>query len=62
VAPKQFQIFDLSILRDLPMGDVTKILKVNAAQIYLARHRVGVLIKKEVKRLEVQAEKAAVKS
>jgi RNA polymerase sigma factor (sigma-70 family) len=62
VAPKQFQIFDLSILRDLPMGDVTKILKVNAAQIYLARHRVGVLIKKEVKRLEAQAEKAAVKS
>lgn len=57
VTPKQFQIFDLSVLRALPVGEVTKILKVNAAQVYLARHRVGVLVKKEVKRLEAQAEK-----
>jgi RNA polymerase sigma factor (sigma-70 family) len=62
VAPKQFQIFDLSVLRDLPVGDVTKLLKVNAAQVYLTRHRVGALIKKEVKRLETQAEKAEVGS
>jgi len=60
--PKQFQIFDLSVLRGLPMRDVTKVLKVNAAQIYLARHRVGALVKKEVKRLEAQAEKAGVKA
>lgn len=62
VTPKQFQIFDLSVLRDLPMSDVTKILKVNAAQIYLARHRVGALVKKEAKRLDAQAEKAVIKS
>ena len=62
VTPKQFQIFDLSVLRDLPVAEVTKLLKVNAAQVYLARHRVGALIKKEVKRLEAQAEKAVIKS
>lgn len=62
VTPKQFQIFDLSVLRDLPVGEVTKLLKVNTAQVYLARHRVGVLIKKEAKRLEAQAEKAVIKS
>jgi RNA polymerase sigma factor (sigma-70 family) len=62
ITPKQFQIFDLSVLRDLPVGEVTKLLKVNAAQVYLARHRVGVLVKKEAKRLEAQAEKAVIKS
>lgn len=62
VTPKQFQIFDLSVLRDLPMGEVTKLLKVNPAQVYLARHRVGALVKKEAKRLETQAEKAESKS
>jgi RNA polymerase sigma-70 factor (ECF subfamily) len=58
VAPKQFQIFDLAVLKDLPVREVTKLLKVNAAQVYLARHRVGVLVKREVARLEAQAEKA----
>jgi hypothetical protein len=62
VTPKQFQIFDLSVLKDLPVREVTKLLKVNTAQVYLARHRVGSLIKKEAKRLEAQAEKAVIKS
>jgi len=56
VAPKQFQIFDLSVLKDLPVREVTKLLKVNAAQVYLARHRVSALVKKEVARLEAQVE------
>jgi RNA polymerase sigma factor (sigma-70 family) len=55
VTPKQFQIFDLSFLRDLPVGEVRTLLNVNAAQVYLARHRVGALVKKEVKRLEARA-------
>jgi RNA polymerase sigma-70 factor (ECF subfamily) len=56
VAPKQFQIFDLSVLRGMPVSEVKAILKLNAAQVYLARYRVGALIKQEVKRLEAQAE------
>lgn len=56
VAPKQFQIFDLSVLKDLPVREVTRLLKVNAAQVYLARHRVSALVKKEVARLEKQAD------
>jgi len=62
VTPNQFQIFDLSVLRGLPVGEVKKLLKVNTAQVYLARHRVGVLVKKEAKRLEAKAEKAVIKS
>ena len=57
VAPKHFQIFDLSFLREIPVSKITEILKVNAAQVYLARHRVAALIKKEVKRLEAQSER-----
>ena len=62
VTPKQFQIFDLSVLRHLSVGEVTKLLKVNSAQVYLARHRVGALIKLEAKRLKAQAEKPVIKS
>jgi RNA polymerase sigma-70 factor (ECF subfamily) len=62
VSPKQFQIFDLYVLKDLPVREVTKLLKVNTAQVYLARHRVGSLIKQEAKRLEALAEKAVIKS
>jgi len=62
VTPKQFQIFDLSVLRELSVTEVTSLLKVNAAQVYLARYRVGALVKKEAKRLEAQAEKAGVKA
>ena len=57
VTPKQFQIFDLSVLKSLPVREVTKLLKVNAAQVYLARHRVSALVKKEVTSLEARAEK-----
>lgn len=56
VAPKQFQIFDLSVLKELPVREVTKLLKVNAAQVYLSRHRISALVKKEVVRLERLAE------
>jgi RNA polymerase sigma factor (sigma-70 family) len=62
VAPKQFQIFDLSVLRALPVLDVAAVLKVSAPRIYLARHRVGALVKKEVKRLEIEAEQTLLKS
>ena len=62
VTPKQFQIFDLSVLRELPVAEVTTLLKVNAAQVYLARHRVGALIKQEAKRLETQAERTVIMS
>jgi RNA polymerase sigma factor (sigma-70 family) len=62
ITPKQFQIFDLSVLRELPVSEVKSLLKVNAAQVYLARYRVGVLVKKEAKRLEAQAERTVIKS
>jgi RNA polymerase sigma-70 factor (ECF subfamily) len=51
VKPRQFQIFDLAALQNWPVRDIARMLKVSAAQVYLARHRVGSLLKKELRRL-----------
>ena len=53
---KQFQIFDCYVLKEWPVADVAKTFNVSAGQVYLARHRVAALIKKEVKRMEGNAE------
>jgi RNA polymerase sigma-70 factor (ECF subfamily) len=45
---KDCQIFDLHVLRGLTARQVAISLGVNAARVYLAKHRIGRLIKREV--------------
>lgn len=52
VDPKQFQIFDCYIRKEWPAQKVAERLGVNIGQVYLARHRVSALLKKEIKALE----------
>jgi RNA polymerase sigma-70 factor (ECF subfamily) len=52
VDPKQFQIFDCYVRKEWPAQKVADQLRVNVGQVYLARHRVSALLKKEVKALE----------
>lgn len=52
VSPRQFQIFDLHVLQNWPTSEVTRTLRVNAGQVYLAKHRVSALLKKTVRTLE----------
>jgi RNA polymerase sigma-70 factor (ECF subfamily) len=52
VRAKQWQIFDFYVLKEWPVSKVTKILGVNMGQVYLARHRVTRLIKKELEELK----------
>lgn len=52
VHPKQYQIFDLYVLQEQGVWDVSRTLKVNPGQVYLAKHRVGGLIKKEIERIK----------
>ena len=54
VSPKQYQIFDLHVLKQWPGKRVCQMLGVNAAQVYVAKHRITALIKKEVKSLEAK--------
>jgi RNA polymerase sigma factor (sigma-70 family) len=52
VSPKQFQMFELYVLREWPVQKVAATLDVNAAQVYLAKHRVSRLLQKEIRKLE----------
>jgi len=51
IEPKQFQIFDCYVRKEWPAQKVAERLGVNVGQVYLARHRVGALLKKEIKAL-----------
>jgi RNA polymerase sigma-70 factor (ECF subfamily) len=52
VHPQHYQIYHLNVVLGQPAREVARALGVNAAQIYLAKHRVGNLLKKEVLRLK----------
>ena len=54
VAPKQFQIFDYNVIRGMKASEVHKKLGVSIAQVYLAKHRVGSLLNKEVRYIRSQ--------
>jgi RNA polymerase sigma factor (sigma-70 family) len=52
VDPKQFQIFDCYVRKEWPTQKVAAELRVSVGQVYLARHRISALLKKEIKALE----------
>lgn len=52
IDPKQFQIFDCYVRKEWPAQKVAERLRVTVGQVYLARHRVAALLKKEIKALE----------
>jgi RNA polymerase sigma factor (sigma-70 family) len=56
VPSEQFQMFDFYVLRDWPADKVATTLGVSAARVYLAKHRVGKLVKLELKQLEAEGE------
>lgn len=56
VSPKQYQIFDYYVIRQWDAGKVQKKLNVSMAQVYLAKHRVGAVLKKELAKLEEETE------
>jgi RNA polymerase sigma factor (sigma-70 family) len=52
VDPKQFQIFDCYVRKEWSAQKVAERLRVSVGQVYLARHRVAALLKKEIKALQ----------
>ena len=52
VSPKQFQIFHCHVVQGWGVKKTATTLGVNAAQVYLAKHRVGSQVKKEISALE----------
>jgi RNA polymerase sigma-70 factor (ECF subfamily) len=49
---RQFQIFDLYVMKGWPPGNVAQTLGISIARVYLTKHRVSALLKKEARRLE----------
>ena len=56
VSPKQYQIFDYYVVREWDATKVQERLGISMAQVYLAKHRVGAVLKKELAKLEEEAE------
>ncbi len=51
-SPSQFQIFDAYVIKGWEVDRVKDELGVTTAQVYLAKHRIGALIKKEIEKLQ----------
>jgi len=56
VNPRHFQVFDYCVLKDWPASKVAATLGLNAAQVYLAKHRVAQAMKRAVR--EINEERA----
>jgi RNA polymerase sigma factor (sigma-70 family) len=52
VKEEHYQMFDLYVVKGWPVAKVAEVLGVGAGRIYLAKHRVAALIKKEMRLLE----------
>jgi len=61
VSPEQYQLYDLYVLQRWPVAKVARELGVSLGRVYLAKHRVGRMLKKEVARCEAAAASAVPK-
>ena len=52
VSPRQYQIFDCYVIKGWGVKKTAEVLGINVTQVYLAKHRVGALVKKEVQALK----------
>jgi len=50
--PKQFQMFDLYVLKEWPVKEVARALGVSSTHVYVNKHRVAALLKKDFARLK----------
>ena len=54
VKARQFQMFDLYVLKQWPVKEVARALDVSIGQVYVNKHRISGLIKKEMRQLETK--------
>ena len=52
VNPKQFQMFELYVVKKWPVLKVAQTLGVNVGQVYLAKHRISAFLSSEIKMLK----------
>ncbi len=54
IDPKQFQLFDLSVLQGWTREKINSVLGIGSAKLFIARHLVAKSIKKELKHMRTQ--------
>ena len=52
VSPRQYQMFDLHVLQNLPVRDTARTLQASVASVYMAKQRVSRRLKKEITKLK----------
>jgi RNA polymerase sigma-70 factor (ECF subfamily) len=52
VSPEQFQMFDLYVLRQMPVAEVARLLGTNVARVYLVKHRLSKLLREALDEFE----------
>ena len=57
IKPEQFQMFQLYAIQGMPVTQVARMVGVSVGSVYLAKYRVGALIRQEVKRLDSEMPK-----
>lgn len=50
--PAQYQLFELTVIKEWPVERITKTLGVSSNQVYLAKGRIGKLLQAELKRMQ----------
>ena len=56
ISPRQFQMFDLHVLQKLSVQETARTLQVSVASVYMAKHRVGRLLRTELTKLQKSTE------
>jgi RNA polymerase sigma-70 factor (ECF subfamily) len=51
VSPRQYQMFDLHVLQKLSVQDAARTVQATVASVYMAKYRVGRLLRKALKKL-----------
>lgn len=57
--PKHYQAFDGCVLQELPVREVGRMLGLNAAQVYLAKHRISAAVKRAAAEIEIELSRTA---
>ena len=56
---RQFQIFDLHVMKNWPPEDVARTLGISVARVYVTKHRISSAVTRETRRLEKELEREA---
>lgn len=52
VKAQHYQIFSLHVVKQMPAGEVARAFGITTAQVYVIKHRISALVKKEIQALE----------